>query len=74
MVRISIPGLPPAPKNLTPSALTLLPPRQAAAHLSQFLAEGKGKTVLITGAGVSVDSGIRAYRGAEGSYSNPNYK
>lgn len=31
-------------------------------------------TVLITGAGVSVDSGIRAYRGKEGHYSNPNYK
>lgn len=30
-------------------------------------------TVLITGAGVSVDSGIRAYRGKEGHYSNPNY-
>jgi len=29
---------------------------------------------LITGAGVSVDSGVRAYRGHNGRYLNPNYK
>ncbi|WVQ75610.1 hypothetical protein IAR50_005239 [Cryptococcus sp. DSM 104548] len=73
MVRISIPTLPPAPL-VPPNALTLLPPALAASHLARFLDKGKGKTVLLTGAGVSVDSGIRAYRGAEGSYSNPNYK
>ncbi|KAK4684689.1 hypothetical protein P7C73_g5481, partial [Tremellales sp. Uapishka_1] len=74
MVRISIPTLPPTPKGLPPSALTLLPKLKAAAYLGEFLANGKGKTLMITGAGVSVDSGIRAYRGSEGSYSNPNYK
>ena len=73
MVRISIPTLPPAPP-LPPSALTRLPPRAAAAHLSEFLDKGEGKTVILTGAGVSVDSGIRAYRGESGHYSNPNYK
>ncbi|ODN95300.1 hypothetical protein L198_04693 [Cryptococcus wingfieldii CBS 7118] len=73
MVRISIPTLPPAPL-VPPNALTLLPPALAASHLARFLDKGKGQTVILTGAGVSVDSGIRAYRGKEGSYSNPNYK
>ena len=73
MVRISIPTLPPAPR-LPPTALTRLSPTLAAAHLAEFLDGGKGKTVVITGAGVSVDSGIRSYRGKEGHYSNPNYK
>jgi len=73
MVRISIPTLPSLPP-LPPSALTLLPPKSAASHLAKFLADGKGKTVMLTGAGMSVDSGIRAYRGEDGTYSNPNYK
>nr|ODN81345.1 hypothetical protein L203_05600 [Cryptococcus depauperatus CBS 7841] len=73
MVRVSIPTLPPAP-IVPPNALTLLPPPLAAAHVAQFLERGRGKTCILTGAGVSVDSGIRAYRGKEGSYSNPNYK
>ncbi|OWZ38505.1 hypothetical protein LQV05_005514 [Cryptococcus neoformans] len=73
MVRVSIPTLPPAPL-VPPNALTLLPTPQAASHLARFLEKGNGKTVILTGAGVSVDSGIRAYRGKEGSYSNPNYK
>ncbi|WVQ83676.1 hypothetical protein IAT38_005819 [Cryptococcus sp. DSM 104549] len=73
MVRVSIPTLPPAPL-VPPSALTLLPPPLAASHLGRFLEQGKGKTLILTGAGVSVDSGIRAYRGKEGTYSNPNYQ
>lgn len=73
MVRISIPTLPNTPP-LPPSALTRLSLKDAAAHLSTFLTNGKGKTVILSGAGVSVDSGIRAYRGPEGHYSNPNYK
>ena len=73
MVRISIPTLPPGP-IVPPSAFSLLPVREAAAHLASFLEAGKGKTVVLTGAGVSVDSGIRAYRGKDGHYSNPNYK
>ena len=73
MVRISIPTLPSLPP-LPPSALTLLPAKSAASHLATFLANGKGKTAMLTGAGLSVDSGIRAYRGEDGTYSNPNYK
>ncbi|GAA5839189.1 hypothetical protein JCM11251_003699 [Rhodosporidiobolus azoricus] len=36
--------------------------------LHAYLKNGKGKTTLLTGAGVSVDSGIRAYRGPGGTY------
>ncbi|EIW66067.1 hypothetical protein TREMEDRAFT_70323 [Tremella mesenterica DSM 1558] len=72
MVRISIPTLPPTPL-LPPTKLSLLPLNLASQHLSKFIQDGKGKTGLITGAGVSVDSGIRAYRGKEGHYTNPNY-
>ncbi|EKD00749.1 hypothetical protein A1Q2_04941 [Trichosporon asahii var. asahii CBS 8904] len=35
--------------------------------------KGAEGTLIVTGAGVSVDSGIRAYRGKEGAYMNPNY-
>ncbi|OCF61533.1 hypothetical protein L486_01183 [Kwoniella mangroviensis CBS 10435] len=73
MVRISIPTLPKAPL-IPPSGLSILPLPQAASYLAQFLENGKGNTVMLTGAGVSVDSGIRAYRGEKGTYSNPNYK
>jgi NAD-dependent deacetylase sirtuin 4 len=72
MVRISIPTLP-TRLPFPPSAFSSLPLPDAAAHLSGFLDKGKGKTLLITGAGVSVDSGIRAYRGKDGHYANPNY-
>lgn len=73
MVRISIPTLPKRAAT-PPSALTLLPVREAGKHLGEFIKGGNGQTLIITGAGVSVDSGIRAYRGSEGSYSNPNYQ
>ncbi|GAA5851555.1 hypothetical protein JCM8547_001132 [Rhodosporidiobolus lusitaniae] len=36
--------------------------------VTDFLRKGKGKTTILTGAGVSVDSGIRAYRGPGGTY------
>lgn len=36
--------------------------------------KGAEGTLIVTGAGVSVDSGIRAYRGKEGAYMNPNYQ
>lgn len=35
---------------------------------------GSEGTLIVTGAGVSVESGIRAYRGKEGAYMNPNYQ
>ena len=73
MVRISIPTIKAHPEGFLPSALTQLPVKEAAQHLSEFLKAGKGETLVLTGAGVSVDSGIMAYRGKEGHYSNPNY-
>jgi len=62
--KIRVPGLvegafPPAPHLSLPDSIQLV---------TQFLKKGKGKTTIMTGAGVSVDSGIRAYRGPEGTY------
>lgn len=74
MVRISIPTLPASLASLPKSPLSHVTVKEAAAYLARFLDEGKGKTVILSGAGVSVDSGIRAYRGKEGHYANPNYK
>ncbi|GAA5897723.1 hypothetical protein JCM6882_000077 [Rhodosporidiobolus microsporus] len=61
---IRVPGLvgkahPPAPKMSLDESVELL---------HGYLKRGKGKTALLTGAGVSVDSGIRAYRGPGGTY------
>ncbi|BGP56230.1 hypothetical protein JCM8202_005767 [Rhodotorula sphaerocarpa] len=61
---IRVPGLveglhPPAP---------FLSLKDSVRLLVDFLRSGQGKTTLLTGAGVSVDSGIRAYRGKDGTY------
>ena len=70
-MRISVPTIPQAVLSTANSAKTI---SQSAAveRIAAFLAPGNVAT--ITGAGVSVDSGIRAYRGAKGIYLNPNYK
>ncbi|BGP40673.1 hypothetical protein JCM10450v2_004668 [Rhodotorula kratochvilovae] len=62
--QIRVPGLisgnhPPAP---------FMPLAASVELLVDFLRKGKGQTTLLTGAGISVDSGIRAYRGPGGSY------
>ncbi|GAA5948468.1 hypothetical protein JCM3765_004893 [Sporobolomyces pararoseus] len=63
--KIRVPGLvsgafPPAPQ------LSL---SESIDQVTRFLSEEPGgKTCILTGAGVSVDSGIRAYRGPEGTY------
>ena len=69
-MRISVPGLPHTAAS-SPSAKRI-PPVEAVHRLAEFLA--KGNVTVITGAGVSVDSGIRAYRGPDGRYMNPNYR
>ncbi|GAA5931086.1 hypothetical protein JCM3775_000797 [Rhodotorula graminis] len=61
---IRVPGLisgahPPAP---------FMPLVKSVELLVDFLRNGHGRTTLLTGAGISVDSGIRAYRGPGGSY------
>lgn len=69
LMRISIPNIT-SNGTYTP---TLLPTAQTIQRLVEFLGSGTG-TAVLTGAGVSVDSGIRAYRGDHGRYINPNYK
>ncbi|KAK0188638.1 DHS-like NAD/FAD-binding domain-containing protein [Armillaria mellea] len=66
-MRVSIPTIPLGSKSSPPTL-----PAEAVQRVVEFLAPGN--VTLITGAGVSVDSGIRAYRGHDGRYMNPNYK
>jgi NAD-dependent deacetylase sirtuin 4 len=66
-----VPGIPQAILNAPPSfSLKAIP--EAIRRLADFI--GHGNVTVLTGAGVSVDSGIRAYRGEDGRYMNPNYK
>jgi len=70
-MRISVPGIPQAILDAKP-AQSVKSLSEATKRLSYFL--GFGNVAILTGAGVSVDSGIRAYRGDDGRYMNPNYK
>ncbi|KAF9045687.1 DHS-like NAD/FAD-binding domain-containing protein [Hymenopellis radicata] len=70
-MRISIPSIP-HEILFAPPALDKITVVDAVLRVSAFISSGK--TTLLTGAGVSVDSGIRAYRGHDGRYMNPNYK
>ncbi|KZV95101.1 DHS-like NAD/FAD-binding domain-containing protein [Exidia glandulosa HHB12029] len=70
LMRISIPTIRVVPQ-ITPGP----PPptvAEAVERVVAFLAPGN--VAVLTGAGVSTDSGIRAYRGVEGRYLNPNFK
>jgi hypothetical protein len=69
-MRVSVPTIP-TRSALAPSAPPISP-AAAIERISEFLRPGN--VCLLTGAGVSVDSGIRAYRGKDGRYMNPNYK
>ncbi|KAF8966357.1 DHS-like NAD/FAD-binding domain-containing protein [Flammula alnicola] len=70
-MRVSVPGIPQAILNAEPS-LSVKSISEAIERLTEFI--GSGNVAILTGAGVSVDSGIRAYRGEDGRYMNPNYK
>lgn len=83
MVRISIPNIRvninSNNNNIHPHPLpypvTKLSKPCAVEKLVNFLASQRPfATALLTGAGVSVDSGIRPYRGQDGRYMNPNYQ
>ena len=74
MVRISIPNIDiTIPASAAAAALGACTKAAAVDKLAGFLAQ-QGPTALLTGAGVSVDSGIRPYRGQDGRYMNPNYQ
>ncbi|KAG9313096.1 DHS-like NAD/FAD-binding domain-containing protein [Chiua virens] len=68
-MRVSVPTIPHV-VSWTPT--NPVSPVAAIERIAAFLASGT--VTLLTGAGVSVDSGIRAYRGKDGRYMNPNYK
>jgi len=72
MVRITIPTI---SGNYPVATTPKIKLSKAAAidRLAGFLTR-PGPVALLTGAGVSVDSGIRPYRGEDGRYMNPNYK
>lgn len=70
-MRVSVPTIPDVLlRSASPAPSTS--PAAAVERIANFLAPGN--VAVITGAGASVDSGIRAYRGAKGRYLNPNYK
>ena len=71
-MRVSVPTIPDAVLRSANSQARRIPFALAIDRISAFLSHGK--TAIITGAGVSVDSGIRAYRGEHGTYLNPHYK
>ena len=72
-MRVSVPTIPDAVlRSAADAAGRRIAPAAAVQRVADFLSHGK--TAVITGAGVSVDSGIRAYRGNSGRYLNPNYK
>ncbi|KAI0255871.1 DHS-like NAD/FAD-binding domain-containing protein [Lactifluus subvellereus] len=72
-MRLSVPNIPPAILSTASqrNAPTLSPP-EAVQRISSFLSSGRA--AVLTGAGVSVDSGVKAYRGKDGRYMNPDYK
>ncbi|KAI6149522.1 DHS-like NAD/FAD-binding domain-containing protein [Pisolithus tinctorius] len=68
-MRVSVPTIPHA---VTTASSKPISPAVAVERIVDFLSSGS--VTLLTGAGVSVDSGIRAYRGKDGRYMNPNYQ
>ncbi|KAF8479798.1 DHS-like NAD/FAD-binding domain-containing protein [Russula ochroleuca] len=72
-MRLSVPNIPPS--ILSKSALRKtqgVSSAEAVQRIASFLS--LGHTAVLTGAGVSVDSGVKAYRGKDGRYMNPDYK
>ncbi len=70
-MRISVPGI---PQSILSSASTapVISRIEAIERIATFVEPGN--VAVLTVAGVSVDSGIRAYRGHDCRYMNPNYK
>lgn len=70
-MRVSVPTIPDAVLRAATQKPSISP-AVAVDRIARFFEPGN--VAVLTGAGVSVDSGIRAYRGEKGSYLNPNYK
>ncbi|KAI0794471.1 DHS-like NAD/FAD-binding domain-containing protein [Fomes fomentarius] len=71
-MRVSVPAIPDAVLRSANAPSRRVTPAFAVDRIAAFLSNGNA--AVITGAGVSVDSGIRAYRGERGTYLNPNYR
>ncbi|EPT03010.1 hypothetical protein FOMPIDRAFT_1028993 [Fomitopsis schrenkii] len=72
-MRVSVPNIPEAILRAANAAQArAILPAEAVDRIASFLSPGN--VAVVTGAGVSVDSGIRAYRGSKGRYLNPNYQ
>ncbi|TFY81367.1 hypothetical protein EWM64_g2642 [Hericium alpestre] len=69
-MRVSVPTIPQI--NSLAALLPRISHAEAVDRIATFVAPGN--VALLTGAGVSVDSGVKAYRGKDGRYMNPNYK
>lgn len=67
-MRVSIPSLPSGP-HLPPTVRSV---EQAVEKIEQLLTRN-ARPLVITGAGVSVDSGIKSYRGENGMYCTSHF-
>ncbi|KAF8498634.1 DHS-like NAD/FAD-binding domain-containing protein [Russula emetica] len=72
-MRLSVPNIPAAilSKAAQQKSQSVSTP-EAIQRIASFLSSGHA--AVLTGAGVSVDSGLKAYRGKDGRYTNPYYK
>jgi hypothetical protein len=72
-MRFSVPNIPAAvlSKAAQRKSQSVSSP-EAIQRIASFLSSGHA--AVLTGAGVSVDSGLKAYRGKDGRYTNPDYK
>ncbi|VDC03452.1 unnamed protein product [Peniophora sp. CBMAI 1063] len=69
-MRVSVPHLPATLLGRAP--VPFVPKDVAVERITNFLKPGN--VAVLTGAGISVDSGIKAYRGKDGRYMNPDYR
>ena len=69
-MRVSVPHLPASLLGRAP--VPFVPKDVAVERITSFLKPGN--VAVLTGAGISVDSGIKAYRGKDGRYMNPDYR
>lgn len=74
----SLPPPPPPPPTASPApspTITVRPSHRTTSQRLPHVGSGTGKTVLLTGAGISVASGLADYRGTKGTYTlNKTYR